>query len=134
MERPQDKNLRPCEHKLTEEEAKRGGIKSGEARRAKRTLKEYAENLLSCVVKDEKLHRQLEKLGMLPASGKKYTFYEAMIIGQVAQAVKGNTAAFNAIKDTVEPKDGVVGSNVEDLSPLADLLRIDKKEDAEDDE
>lgn len=29
------KNLRPCEHKFTQEEAKKGGIASREARRAK---------------------------------------------------------------------------------------------------
>ena len=132
MTRPQDKNLRPGEYKLTLEEQKRGAQKSAEARRQKKTLKQYAESLLSCIVKDEKLERQLQKLGMSPDDGKKYTFYEAMIIGQIAQAVKGNTSAYNAIKDTVEPKDGVVGANVEDLSPLADLLRIDKKDEDDD--
>lgn len=134
MPRPQDKNLRPSEHKLTEEEVKRGGKRSGEVRRAKKTLKQYAENLLSCIVKDEKLHKQLERLGMTPEKGGKFTFYEAMIIGQIAQAVKGNTQAFNAIKETVEPKDSLVGVVVEDLSPLADLLRIDKGEEDDDEQ
>lgn len=35
-----EQNLRPGEHKLTEEEAKRGGIASGKARRERRTLRE----------------------------------------------------------------------------------------------
>lgn len=132
MPRPQDKNLRPSEHKLSEEEASRGGKRSGEVRRARKTMREYAESILSCLVKDDKLTRQFEKLGIDPTNGKKYTFYEAMIIGQIAQAVKGNTQAYNAIKDTVEPKDSFVGVVVEDLSPLAELLKINKGENDDD--
>lgn len=36
----QDANLKPCEYKLSREEAKRGGKKSGETRRALKTFKE----------------------------------------------------------------------------------------------
>lgn len=137
MARPQDKNLRPAAHPLTVEDQSMGGKKSGEVRRAKKTLREYAEKLLSCKVKDPRVEAQFKKLGIDPESGTRYTFSEAILIGQIVQAVKGNTKAYNAIKDTVEPKDSTVGVVVEDLSPLADLLRMGKRreeDDGEDDE
>lgn len=38
-----EQNLRPCEYHLTQEEAKKGGIASGEARRKKKAMREWAE-------------------------------------------------------------------------------------------
>ena len=111
------------------ENSRKGGIASGVARRRKKEMKEYAEAILSCLVKDDKLIKQLNKLGAKPASKKGYNFYEAMIIGQIAEAIKGNTKAYNAIKDTVEPKTGLVSNNVEDLTPLADMLADNDDED-----
>lgn len=40
-----DENLKPCEYHLSQEEAKRGGIASGAARRRKRDMREWAEIL-----------------------------------------------------------------------------------------
>ena len=138
MARPQDKNLTPFTSEQNREEAakngKKGGKASGEARRAKKTMREYAENLLSCIVKDEKLAAKFRRLGVTPDKKDGYTFYEAMIIGQMAQAVKGNTAAYNAIKETVEPKNEAGAANYEDLTPLAELLGINKKVEGEDDD
>ena len=48
-----DENLRPCEYKLTQEEQKRGGIKSGEVRRRNRRLKEIAQMIGEALVKDK---------------------------------------------------------------------------------
>ena len=41
-----EKNLKPCEHKFTQEEAKKGGIASREARRAKKSLREAMQILM----------------------------------------------------------------------------------------
>ena len=38
-------NLKPCEYQLSQEEAKKGGIASGAARRRKRDMREWAEVL-----------------------------------------------------------------------------------------
>lgn len=111
------------------ENSRKGGIASGVARRRKKQMKEYAEAMLSCLVKDEKLIKQLNKTGVKSSSKKGYNFYEAMIIGQIVEAIKGNTKAYNAIKDTVEPKTGLVSNNVEDLTPLADMLADNDDED-----
>lgn len=134
MSRPQDDNLIPGAHPLTVEEASKGGKASGESRRARKTMREYAESLLSCMVKDEKLTRQFQKLGVNPEKKGGYTFYEAMIIGQMAQAIKGSTAAYNAIKETVEPKTDGIGANIEDLTPLADLLGIKQRTEGDDED
>ena len=40
-----DGNLKPCEYQLSQEEAKKGGIASGAARRRKRDMREWAEIL-----------------------------------------------------------------------------------------
>lgn len=40
-----DGNLKPCEYHLSQEEAKKGGIASGAARRRKRDMREWAEIL-----------------------------------------------------------------------------------------
>lgn len=128
MPRPQDKNLRPSEYRLSQEEQKKGGKRSGEVRRAKKAMREYAESLLSSIVADKALLRKLGRKGFDPNKRGGYTFYEAIIIGQIASAINGDARSYNAIKETVEPKTDGIGANVEDLSPLADLLRIDKKD------
>ena len=55
-------NLRPSEYKLSQEEAKKGGIKSGETRRLKKTIRQQLEMLLSLDLKNERLRKQIEEL------------------------------------------------------------------------
>lgn len=49
---PNEQNLRPCEHKFTQEEAKRGGINSAIARREKKTIQKILNDFLSTAAKD----------------------------------------------------------------------------------
>ena len=42
-----EQNLKPCEYKFTQEEAKKGGIASGESRRRKKLLRECLDELLA---------------------------------------------------------------------------------------
>ena len=42
-----EQNLKPCEYKFTQEEAKKGGIASGESRRRKKLLRECIDELLA---------------------------------------------------------------------------------------
>ena len=49
-----EQNLRPCEYKLSKEEAKRGGIRSGQVRRAKKTMAELAQLMLNSELDDKK--------------------------------------------------------------------------------
>lgn len=47
-----EQNLRPSEYKLSREEAKKGGIASGKARREKKTIQKILADLLDGQIKD----------------------------------------------------------------------------------
>lgn len=63
MARKQDENLRPCEYKLSQEEAKKGGIKSGQVRKQKKTVAEYLKKWADSEV-SEKDKKVLQALGL----------------------------------------------------------------------
>ena len=48
-----DENLRPCEYKLSQEEAKKGGVNSGVTRRRKKRLREIAQMIGEALVKGD---------------------------------------------------------------------------------
>lgn len=61
-----EQNLRPSEYKLSQEEAKKGGIRSGEVRREKATMKKALEMLLDeHNKKSGKTYRELATLGLI---------------------------------------------------------------------
>jgi hypothetical protein len=82
-----EQNLRPCEHKFTQEEAKKGAQKSAEARRKKRDLRLALEMLLEKEFKDKK--------------GVSRTGTEVITAKLFEQAAKGNVKAFETIRATV---------------------------------
>lgn len=81
-----EQNLRPSEYKLSQEEAKKGGIASGEARRRKRDIRLALEALLEKEYKGK--------------DGKTLTGAEAIAIKQMEKALKGDTRAFEVIRDS----------------------------------
>lgn len=109
----------------TKEEARKrgsnGGKKSGEAKRKKKTMQELAQAMLSCRVTDDALKDKFASLGF---DTNQMTMAEAMIAGQVMEAMK-NPNSFKLLLELVEPRDEIKPDVVEDLSPLADLLRGD---------
>lgn len=109
----------------TKEEARKrgsnGGKKSGESKRRKKSMQELAQAMLSCRVTDDALKDKFASLGF---DTKKMTMAEAMIAGQVMEAMK-NPNSFKLLLELVEPRDEIKPDVVEDLSPLADLLRGD---------
>ena len=116
-------NLRPCEYKLSVEEAKRGGIASGEARRQKRTLREKAKLLMSLSVKDPNDINKLKELGV----EEKDMDLEMMNIIHMLDITKkenfNSVGAFNSLKDltdgeTKSNETPVVSINIVDNSNL----------------
>lgn len=85
-----EQNLRPSEYRLSQEEAKKGGIASGEARRRKRDLRLAMEALLEQDITDNK--------------GKTVSGAEAIALKQFQKALKGDTRAFEMIRDTAGQK------------------------------
>lgn len=102
-----EQNLRPSEYKLSQEEAKKGGIASGEARRKKRDLRNALEMLLESTVNvtDKQSGETMQMTGTQAVTRKLFE-----------QAMKGNIKAFIAIRETVG-QDPVQKIAVSEVSP-----------------
>ena len=59
-----EQNLRPSEYHLSQEEAKRGGIRSGEVRRAKKQRGDILREIVNTEVTNEKMLANLRALGI----------------------------------------------------------------------
>ena len=94
-------NLKPQAHVLTVEEQSKAGKKSGEVRRQRRTLKEQMEMLLSLPVKDESTKEFIESLGI---DADKIDNATAITLSMYQEALKGNTKAYELIRDTLGEK------------------------------
>ena len=99
-------NLKPLAP--TPEEARKngrkGGIASGEARRRKRTMKQALEYLMEVPIKKGKAInvdaiRNLEGINKL-----NLTTEQAILLAQIQRAMKGDTQAFLAVRDTLGEK------------------------------
>lgn len=105
-----EQNLKPSEYKLSREEAKKGGKRSGEVRRQRKAMREQAELLLSMTfnIQDKQgkgLVEQLKALG-IP---------EDQINNQMASLValwkttlfngKNQVSAFQELRDLVGDKE-----------------------------
>ena len=90
---------------LTTDEAReigsKGGKKSGEVSRMRKTLREQMELLLSLPVKDENTKSYIESLGIDPETIDNAT---ALTISMYQEGLKGNTKAYELIRDTVGEK------------------------------
>lgn len=119
---PNERNLNPVQSESEAREmGKKGGIKSGEARRKKKALRETLEAMLKTKLKDEELLEKFEKFGFSPGMD----MQDAVCAALIAQAAKGNVKAAVAIIDTIDRKDGetesggvrvIVEGKVQDLS------------------
>lgn len=85
-----EQNLRPSEYKLSQEEAKKGGKASAEARRRKRDLRLALEALLESEVKKKDLKGKEQNM----------TVAEAMSLEQVKKALKGDSKAYEIVRDS----------------------------------
>ena len=94
-------NLRPCEHEFTQEEAKKGGIASGKARREKKNLREAMQILMEADLTDK--------------GGKTMTGAEAMAAKAFQAALKGDWKAWELCRDTSgqKPVEKVMIADVE---------------------
>ena len=88
MTRKQDENLRPCEYKLSQEEAKKGGIRSGQVRKQKKTVAEYLRKWADGEV-SEKNKKALEALGL----SEEATNRTLLVVPLIKKASSGDTKA-----------------------------------------
>ena len=97
-----EQNLRPSEYKLSQEEAKKGGINSGKARREKADLRRQLQLWMETEVTKDK-------------NGNPLTGAELMTAVAVKEMSKGNPRYWELIRDTAgfKPVDKVMISEVE---------------------
>lgn len=98
-------NLKPF-NTLTEEEqrkiASNGGKASGEARRKKKAMKELVNEMLALTLKAGEAEEitSLADINGKNFNGKNLTVEQAMIAAQMAKALKGDSTAFQVLRDT----------------------------------
>lgn len=97
-----EKNLRPVRsEKEARELGRKGGVKSGEKRREKKTLREAVQILLSSSCKIPQVKAKMQELGI---ENEDQTNQMAMTIAMFGEAMKGNVQAFNSLRDTMGEK------------------------------
>lgn len=118
-----EKNLRPIKT-LSKEEAKRrghkGGVASGEARRAQKTLKEYAEFLLSLPVADGRKYNRLARMGV-PRDGIDNKML--MVSGLLAAACAGDVSAAKELRSIIgedKPQDSEAVEKLDEVLTAID--------------
>lgn len=96
-----EQNLRPSEYKLSQEEAKRGGLKSAQVRRERKKFNELFNAYLDKMVTNEQIKEQMKEFGF---NDDECTNKNAVVFAQYKQALKGNTNAATFIRDTMGEK------------------------------
>lgn len=96
-----EKNLKPQAHKLTLEEQSRAGKASGESRRKRKAMREQLELLLKLPLKDKKIKKQLEEMGI---EENDINNQMALTVALYQSALQKNTKAYEIIRDTLGEK------------------------------
>ena len=155
MARKQDENLRPCEYKLSQEEAKKGGIRSGQVRKQKKTVAEYLRKWADSEV-SEKNKKALEALGL----SEEATNRTLLVVPLIQKASKGDTKALQMalellgedkkkeleikklrreielLKAETQKLRMMTGDDreVEDLTALGDMLQVSEEDESHTDD
>ena len=99
-----DKNLIPVTKKTKREQreiARKGGVKSGEVRRRKKTMREVAELILSLPLKDKELDDIDALMSLEGIKGKNITVQETMTIALIKKAMQGNLQAIKLMSEVM---------------------------------
>lgn len=107
-----EKNLKPQSKRTKSEQreiAKKGGKKSGEARRRKRLLKDCMNDLLDLPVNDTKKWNKLSRMGIDAENIDNRALLTASLFMKAVEC--GDVAAFKEIRDLIGEKGDSVDSN-----------------------
>jgi hypothetical protein len=86
-----EQNLRPCEHKFTQEEAKKGAKKSAQVRREKKTVQKILADLLDSEIKDSPQFAKLaSKMGVESDKSVKDIFTMVCLLNSVKNGNLGD--------------------------------------------
>ena len=87
-------NLRPGEHKFTQEEAKKGAKKSAEVRSMNAEMRKRLEQIVKMTLKEGKADK-IKNLA--DAKGANLTISDALLVKLVTMALSGNIKAMNKL-------------------------------------
>lgn len=118
-----EQNLRPAEYKLSQEEAKKGGIASGKARRQKRTMREIAEMVGTMPVTDPKMLAKLREAGFKDP----ITNDDAAFFGLLRKAQSGDPSAMKLLAEMRGQYSTRVEVEPVQPKPLIDLTQEDER-------
>ena len=128
-----EQNLIPNSKRSPEElreMTKRGGKKSGEVRRKRKTIREQLEFLMSLPIQDEVTKEKLEKMGIKSDNMDNQML---MNVSLYKQALKGNTKAIEIVRDTLGEKpveklehSGNISNSLEVLESIQNQLEGSK--------
>lgn len=86
------------------EQARKAGIKSGEARRRAKTFKEIGQFLVEATLRDEVVFDIEEIKSISQLRGANMSLKDAMLWQQIQKALDGDTKAFEVVRDTIGEK------------------------------
>lgn len=120
-------NLIPVQSK---EEARKlgrkGGIASGKARRAKRTMKDTLEMLLNLTLNDGEVTKPEDIKSIADLKGANLTVDQAILFAQIKKAMKGDVSSAVFVRDTSgnklaeEVKVGEIDSTIIEIEKYVD--------------
>lgn len=121
-----EQNLIPQAHVLTVEEASKGGKRSGETRRLKKTVKEELESLMSMPMKNGK-NIEVENIkNFADFKNKNPSVRLAMLIALVQKALKGDIRAFELLLAILGESPSIkIEADINNTNPY-DQLSIDE--------
>lgn len=120
-----EQNLRPSEYKLSQEEAKKGGINSGKARRRKADFIKTAKAILDCTLSEQ--NQKIIKSQYPELEDSEINYRTMILLKQMEKALKGDINSAKFIVDTTgeKPKENI---NVETKLPIFNIEVTDNKE------
>lgn len=120
-----EQNLRPGEYKLSQEEAKKGGINSGIARRKKADFIKTAKAILDCTLSEQ--NQKIIKSQYPELEDSEINYRTMILLKQMEKALKGDINSAKFIVDTTgeKPKENI---NVETKLPIFNIEVTDNKE------
>lgn len=109
-------------HRLTLDEQRAGGKKSGEARRKKKQMREVAELILSMNMKPGRGAILENVSNFTDIAGKNITVEEAIIVKQAQRAMKGDISAAVFLRETSGQNPEGNPDNSDILAKLDEIL------------
>ena len=118
-----EQNLIPQAHKLTVEEASKGGINSGKARRQKRTLAQIGDMIGSLDIKSEKNKAIMREAGI---TDEDMINDVGMMFRLNLKAQSGDTRAIELLSKLRGQFKEQISAEVAEVKPLVDLTQRKK--------